>query len=1384
MALTYANQIGAISGLNQSGSGISIPEDFVRWGQDVLFDRNGLLRRRAPHTVFPIYNQAGNPTVTQPSVANERVVSAFSTLNPLGQRISAMFVTNDTASRILFLDANNRGTHNTSNASTVSVVAGMPRDCVFDVKNASTTGMWLSFLEQGYSYGSASNDYVQYYWRGGCGVESTFTGCTLAITGVGATSTYGNTITIPAGTFANSTTGALPQPGMFVYRTVSSVDYYLGTIISATSSVITLEKDIIRTTSGANADANTTAQTIKVVNVRPFIKTHGRGLISGTSGNAQVMVSGNLGSDAEGHWKSAGLDSTWALYRANDGKWIGDIGSVTDNSTLTISTTYFSTVTGTMKADEYTARQYAAVPSANLNLRSNIPSNSAGIFTATYAGLQWFGNAADTANRNRIVFSAYNDPEAVDLSANDADSIIIPGLSEMRGLASSSSGLLIFMADKTYRLRGNSRFNFSLEELYPEGCLSSMSIVEYGGGVFWASKTGIFLFDGTTVRNLSKDNLGLYYPESIKNYDPQVNRAYGFFHKDYLFMHFNAWKSIYNPIRYEPIYADTIDGTAAISGFTYNDWDPDFTFDDLSPNSNTPIYWNRNVLYSNSSGVASGLIGTWQQGVSFNNVSFTAASPNLTGLVANVQSNIFPTALAVTASTGTFTVPAGVTYNASTNPNGVNVNSWIRVVGVTPNGYNGTYRVSAITPTTIAYDNTTNSNTGFVANSNVYIEFLPTGPVISDSNGGLTALTSGYATNGTAGTGTTATITLAAGVTHSVRAAGEYVLVTGVTPTGYNGIYPVTSFVVPTTAAGTGSISYANTTTGAQTVAGNVFVLPNGPYFTGQGMPYSATTPTQVLATGAGVTSPPVPFFATTVTSGTGAIATITTSTAHGFTIGTNVVISGVTPLGYNGTYTILTVPTSTTFTYANTTTGAQTVAGTVIDKRRPTSLTMNVNTTAASSSFTTTSNPANIQMSNAPASFFWGALGYQYIWGPLNQTEGLTFAVYLPTGAISVISNFGFRGVIKQEAVTGLKAVVAANAVNPTEFSVVTKSSVGSVATITTSVPHGFSIGSSITVSGIDAEFNGNVVLLNISTPTTSASGSAGIATIGVGSGHPFSVGHTITVAGITPSGYNGTFTVTSTTSTSVSYVNATTGVQTVAGTITNNSANSLVYSKTVNSTFSPINVAPNGTAAQTGVYARLIDVDALLNINANYTTGTDEVLIENLGMSPNNYIKGPDFYMQTKHYSMGDPILKKWFRQLFLNLYLIDGAVRLDIVDNEDNDEIDITKKRHVNWETFGNVSFTWDKFEDLILPAKLSPNRSTWNNVELLVSSWYNITNTLYERRKQRMSWRYPTMGFRLYQMNNYRAPKFSLGERPFAVELESWDIGFKPMRASRV
>ena len=69
---------------------------------------------------------------------------------------------------------------------------------------------------------------------------------------------------------------------------------------------------------------------------------------------------------------------------------------------------------------------------------------------------------------------------------------------------------------------------------------------------------------------------------------------------------------------------------------------------------------------------------------------------------------------------------------------------------------------------------------------------------------------------------------------------------------------------------------------------------------------------------------------ATTATSGTGTVATVTVTATHSLSVGQLVTVSGVTPLGYNGTYVVTAVPTTTSFSYANATTGSQTVAGAV----------------------------------------------------------------------------------------------------------------------------------------------------------------------------------------------------------------------------------------------------------------------------------------------------------------------------------------------------------------------------------------------------------------------------------------------------------------------
>lgn len=71
---------------------------------------------------------------------------------------------------------------------------------------------------------------------------------------------------------------------------------------------------------------------------------------------------------------------------------------------------------------------------------------------------------------------------------------------------------------------------------------------------------------------------------------------------------------------------------------------------------------------------------------------------------------------------------------------------------------------------------------------------------------------------------------------------------------------------------------------------------------------------------------------ATTAVTYASGVATATTASAHGLTAGQYVKLSGVVPAAYNGTVVVLSVPTTTTFTYAPASTpgGAATTQGTI----------------------------------------------------------------------------------------------------------------------------------------------------------------------------------------------------------------------------------------------------------------------------------------------------------------------------------------------------------------------------------------------------------------------------------------------------------------------
>jgi hypothetical protein len=132
-----------------------------------------------------------------------------------------------------------------------------------------------------------------------------------------------------------------------------------------------------------------------------------------------------------------------------------------------------------------------------------------------------------------------------------------------------------------------------------------------------------------------------------------------------------------------------------------------------------------------------------------------------------------------------------------------------------------------------------------------------------------------------------------------------------------------------------------------------------------------------------------------------------------------------------------------------------------------------------------------------------------------------------------------------------------------------------------------------------------------------------------------------------------------------------------------------------------------------------------------------------------------------------------------------LNDGAVRFDIIDDEDNDDVNISLKAHRNWELFTPQGYNWTYVEDILWPKYSSSNATTWLDVYNQEDSWVDLLDPAFERFKKRFSWRSNSAGIRLYQLNDYEAPNTPDGtiNLPNDLVVSSWSVGFKPMRQGR-
>jgi hypothetical protein len=201
---------------------------------------------------------------------------------------------------------------------------------------------------------------------------------------------------------------------------------------------------------------------------------------------------------------------------------------------------------------------------------------------------------------------------------------------------------------------------------------------------------------------------------------------------------------------------------------------------------------------------------------------------------------------------------------------------------------------------------------------------------------------------------------------------------------------------------------------------------------------FTYTDPNSGLAdaTGGTATSAAAPAAVISSATSSGTTATITTAAAHGFTAGQVVSVAGVSVAGYNGTFTIASVPSSTSFTY--TTSGSDLAGG-------------------SGGSATLTSPLAGPQRS---------------------MVDGITYTF---SQAVTLGANaFGL-------------------AVHPT-VNVATATESGNTVTITTTANHNFVSGQVVTIAGVsNSSYNGTYAITVTGTTTfTYTDPTSGLADVG----------------------------------------------------------------------------------------------------------------------------------------------------------------------------------------------------------------------------------------------------------------------------------------------
>lgn len=225
--------------------------------------------------------------------------------------------------------------------------------------------------------------------------------------------------------------------------------------------------------------------------------------------------------------------------------------------------------------------------------------------------------------------------------------------------------------------------------------------------------------------------------------------------------------------------------------------------------------------------------------------------------------------------------------------------------------------------------------------------------------------------------------------------------------------------------------------------------------------------------------------FTTTTASLTSNVATIITSTPHGFKVGDSVTIAGGTPSTYNGTYTIIGA-TSTTFSFnktsANLGSAAFVASATVDSVIKAAWVRLENKPKIISDTARGRINFSVDLIAPDPIKYYWSSAvdGYETVSLSASQSVvnrgNATVGVELTIGG-TVVGPLTIKNTTTNQTLT-VASPISATSVTST---VIKKAFRGGTGTLTTSGPHGLYAGTSVTVAGVDSNFNGTYIVSSV---------------------------------------------------------------------------------------------------------------------------------------------------------------------------------------------------------------------------------------------------------------------------------------------------------------